>query len=96
MNAAEHDRGAFVVLSKHAHHATRHIAPLDSAVQLYRAARDAAQQRIPGPLGVAVAGVLADGAYRRGLSGHAGSLGEPETLLALAAAVLALPEGTPT
>lgn len=71
-----------------AHDATKHIAPQVSAVQLYRDAVAVAEQCIPGPLGVAVAGVLAIAAESRLISGLNGSLGEHKSTLALAVAVL--------
>lgn len=62
-----------------------------SARHLYDAAAAVAERRIPGPLGVAVAGVLAVAAESRRVRGLAGSLGEHKTTLALAIAVLELP-----
>lgn len=79
-----------------AHDVTQHIDSQVSAVQLYRDAAAVAEQRIPGPLGVAVAGVLAVAAESRRVSGLRGILGERETTLSLAVAVLELvPDGGP-
>jgi hypothetical protein len=85
--SAEHD--ALVRLVGLTHEATRHISHRASALQLYRDARDVAEQRLPGPLGVAVATVLAIAAENRRLSGLSGSLGADRSMMALAVAVLA-------
>lgn len=71
-----------------AHDATAHVASGVSAEQLYREAAHAAEQRIPGPLGTAVAGVLAVAAESRRVRRLRGNLGEHRTTMALALAVL--------
>jgi hypothetical protein len=71
-----------------AHDATAHVASGVSAEQLYREAAGIAEQRIPGPLGTAVAGVLAVAAESRRVRRLRGSLGEHRTTMALALAVL--------
>jgi hypothetical protein len=70
------------------HDATRHISHRTSALQLCRDASNVAEQRLPGPLGVAIAAVLAIAAERRRLSGVGGSLGADQPTMALAVAVL--------
>lgn len=75
-----------------AHDATRRIDPQTSARRLYLDAASVAERRIPGPLGTAVAGVLAIAAESRRVSRLAGNLGEHKTTLALAIAVLELPD----
>lgn len=71
-----------------AHEATRHIAPEVDAQQLYTEASSVAEQAIPGPVGTAVAGVLAIAAESRRVRRLRGSLGESQPMLALALAVL--------
>lgn len=85
MSAANPDLGRLVDA---AHAATRIVDSRISARQLYDEAAAVAEQRIPGPLGTAVAGVLAIAAEHRRVSGLRGSLGEHKTTLALAIAVL--------
>jgi hypothetical protein len=80
--SAEHD--ALVRLVGLTHDATRHISHRASVAQLYRDASDVAEQKLPGPLGVAVAAVLATAAERRRLSGIGGSLGADRPTMALA------------
>lgn len=70
------------------HDATAHVSHLTSVLQLYHDASNVAEQRLPGPLGVAVAAVLATAAERRRLSGVGGSLGADQPTMALAIAVL--------
>lgn len=70
------------------HEATKHLSSRTSALQLYRDARDVAEVRVPGPLGVAIAAELAAAAYRRGLAEVGGSLGASKSTMALAVAVL--------
>jgi hypothetical protein len=84
--SAEHD--ALVRLVRLTHDATRHVSHCTSVLQLYRDASDAAERRLPEPLGVAVAAVLATAAERRRLSGVSGSLGADQSTMALAVAVL--------
>lgn len=91
------DREELARLVGLAHDATKHIASEVSAVQLYRDAAAVAEQRLPGPLGVAVAGVLAIAAETRRVRGLNGILGEHHTMLSLAVAVLEiLPDEEPT
>jgi hypothetical protein len=91
------DREELARLVGLAHDATKHIASEVSAVQLYLDAAAVAEQRIPGPLGVAVAGVLAIAAESRRIRRLSGSLGEHRPTLALAVAVLEiLPDDGPT
>lgn len=82
------DRDEWTRLVGLAHDATRHLSHRTSALQLYRDARDRAEQRLPGPLGVAVACVLAEAAELRRLSGVGGCLGANKAAMALAIAVL--------
>lgn len=82
------DREELARLTGLAHDAVQHIASSVSAVKLYRDAAAVAEQRILGPLGVAVAGVLAIAAESRRVRGLNGILGEHETMLSLAVAVL--------
>jgi ribosomal protein S12 methylthiotransferase accessory factor YcaO len=84
--SAEHD--ALVRLAGLTHDTTRHVSHRTSVLQLYREASDVAEQRLPGPLGVAVAAVLATAAEHRRLSGVGGSLGADQSTMALALAVL--------
>lgn len=87
--SAEHD--ALVRLARLVgltHDATKHISHRTSVVQLYRDASDVAERRLPGPLGIAVAAVLAAAAEHRRLSGVGGSLGADQPTMALAVAVL--------
>jgi hypothetical protein len=84
--SAEHD--ALVRLIELTHDATMHIPHNTSVVQLYRDASDVAEQRLPGPLGIAIAAVLATAAERRWQSGVGGSLGADRPTMALAIAVL--------
>jgi hypothetical protein len=86
--SAEHD--ALVRLVGLIHDATRHVSYRISAVQLYRDASDVAELRLPGPVGVAVAAVLAIAAERQRLSGVGGSLGAERPMMALAVAVLGI------
>ena len=86
MANTEHD--ALVRLVGLTHDATKHVFHRTSVVQLYRDASDAAERRWPGPLGVAIAAVLATAAERRRLSGVGGSLGADRSMMALAIAVL--------
>lgn len=79
---------ALVRLLDLTHNATRHISHRASVLQLYRDASHVAEQRIPGPLGVAIAAVLATAAELRRLSGVGGSLGADHPTMALAVAVL--------
>lgn len=70
--------------------------PYDTdAVALYRRAAAHAEQVWPGALGLAVAGVLAIAAERRESTRIRGILGEHNTTLALALAVLARPLDQP-
>lgn len=69
--------------------ATEHIAPEVDAAQLYADAALAAEQRIPAPLGPAIAATLAMAAHKRRISGLRGNLGEQHTTMALALAALA-------
>lgn len=78
-----------------AHHATEDLAHDVQAVELYRAAALAAESQIPGPLGLAVAGVLAIAAEHRRVQRLRGNLGEHRTTLALALAVLAMEKAPP-
>lgn len=82
-------------LADHAYLATRHIDSSVSAEELYTDAASIAEQRIPGALGTAVAGVLAIAAENRRVSRLRGSLGEHHTMLALAVAVLESAVDTP-
>lgn len=76
-----------------AHEATEHVAHNVDAAQLFEEGARAAE-RLPEPLGVAVAGVLALAAYERRLTGLRGSLGASKTTMALALAALAwMPDG---
>lgn len=68
--------------------ATKHVSHRTSVLQLYRDASDVAEQRLPGPLGVGVAAVLAIAAENRRLSGVSGALGADQPTMALALAVL--------
>lgn len=87
------DREVLARLLVQVHDATENIDSRTDALALYREARDVAEQRIPGPLGVAVAAALAAAAYERFLSPiRNSSLGASKSSLALALAVLALPE----
>lgn len=79
-----------------AHDATAHIGFRTSAVQLYLDGSRAAERVIPGPLGVAIAGVLAMAAEERRAARIGGIMGERNTTLALALAVLELAVSTPT
>jgi hypothetical protein len=90
---SEHD--ALVRLVGLTHDATRHVSHLTNVVELYRDASDVAEQRLPGPLGVAVAAVLATAAEHRRLSGVGGSLGADQPTMALAVAVLEIVPGDP-
>lgn len=74
-----------------AHDTAGGIALAVDAAALYQAAATAAEQRIPGPLGVAVAGVLAMAAEHRRASGMRGALGANLSMLALAQRVLEHP-----
>lgn len=74
-----------------AHDAARGINLTTDAGELYRDAAAVAEQRIAGPLGVAVAGVLAMAAEHRRASGMRGALGADLTMLALATRVLEHP-----
>lgn len=85
------DREVLARLVGQAHDATAHLDTRADAAELFRRARDVAEQRIPGPLGVAVAAALAHAAYERSLSPVRGSLGASKSSLALALAVLDLP-----
>lgn len=71
-----------------AYAATRHIQAGVDAVQLYDEAARAAEDRIPGDLGGAIAGVLAMAAESRRNARLSGNLGEQRTTIALALAVL--------
>jgi hypothetical protein len=82
------DREEFARLVGLAHDATSHLASRTSALQLYRDARDVAEERLPGPLGVAVACVLAGAAYHRQQARVGGCLGADKSMMALAIAVL--------
>lgn len=76
-----------------AHEATKDVAHNVDAAQLFTDAARAAE-RLPGPLGTAVADVLALAAYERRPTGLRGNLGTPKTMTALALAVLAwMPDG---
>lgn len=70
-----------------AHDRTEHLGSDVSAVLLYEEAARAAE-RLPEPLGSAIAGVLAIAAVERRSSGLRGCLGESRTMLSLALAVL--------
>jgi hypothetical protein len=83
-------RGELARLVDTAHEATVHLAPATSAVALYLEASSVAEARIPGPLGTAVAGVLAIAAEQRIASGLRGNLGEHRTMLNLATQVLSV------
>lgn len=63
--------------------ATQQVGSEVQAVELYKAAALAAEQHVPVPLGLAVAGVLAIAAEKRRVSGLHGNLGEHRTTLAL-------------
>lgn len=71
-----------------AHEAARRIPHGTHAVTLYRRASAAAADIVPGPLGLAIAGVLEIAALNRELTGLAGVLGEHNAMLSLALAVL--------
>lgn len=88
------DREALSGLISKVHNATAHLDAHASALQLYREARDAAEQCLPGPVGVAVAAVLAEAAVTRAQSPIGGSLGASKSLLALAVAVLEMVPGS--
>jgi hypothetical protein len=89
VTAADHaDARALRPLLTAVHNATIDIDSRASALKLYRNARDAAQEAIPGPLGVAVATVLGQAAYERSMSPIGGSLGASKAMMALAMAVL--------
>lgn len=75
-----------------AHERVAHVRHDVDAVALYREAARAAE-RLSGPLGVAVAGVLAEAAERRRMTGLRGHLGCSNTMTALALAVLDGPPG---
>lgn len=81
-------------LLNHAHDTAGDIGYAEDAAALYQDATDVAEQRIPGPLGVAVAGVLAMAAEHRRASGARGALGADLTMLALARRVLELQPAT--
>lgn len=82
------DRDDLIRLVGLAHDATQHLPDTTSAVQLYLDAARAAEARFPGPIGVAVAGVLAIAAETRRVNRLGGNLGEHRTTIALALAVL--------
>jgi len=82
------ERDALVRLVGLTHEATRHVSHRTNVVQLYRDASAVAERRFPGPLGIAVAAVLATAAEHRRLSGVGGSLGADQPMMALAVAVL--------
>ena len=92
---ADETRAELCRLIDAAHDVAVHIDASVSAVQLYLDAARVAEQRIPGPVGTAVAGVLAVAAEDRRLSGLRGVLGEQKTTLALAVAVLGSLPDTP-
>jgi hypothetical protein len=83
-------RGELAGLDDAAYEHTAHLDPRASAVALYLEASAAAEQRITGPLGTAIAGVLAIAAEQRIASGLRGNLGEHRTMLALATQVLSV------
>lgn len=89
------ERDALVRLVGLTHDATMHVSHRASVVQLYLDASGVAERRLPGPLGVAVAAVLATAAERRRLSGVGGSLGADRPTMALAVAVLEIVPGDP-
>ena len=62
------------------------------AADLYDRAAVLAEHRLPAPLGVAVAGVLAMAAHERRVAELGGCLGASKVMLALALAVLELPD----
>lgn len=78
----------------HAHRQVKRLLPDQSTdgVDMLRRAADAAQERISGELGIAVAAVLLTAWEQRRASGLNGVLGLPNATLALALAVLTLPE----
>ena len=80
-----------------AHEATRDIAHNVDVAQLFDDGARAAE-RMPEPLGAAVAGVLALAAYERRLTAHhrQDSLGASKTTMALALAALAWTPGERT
>ncbi len=86
------EREELIRLITVAHRAIRQLASGTDARQLYRDAAATAERTIPGPVGAGVAGVLAMAAEQRRISGMSGCLGEQNTTLALAVAVLAAGE----
>lgn len=72
-----------------AHRAVAGLPHDTDACALYRRAAGVAQARLPDPLALSVAGVLALAAENRRVSGVCGALGADTTMLALALAVLA-------
>jgi hypothetical protein len=92
---ADETRAELCRLIDAAHSRVVGLVASTSAVQLYLDAARVAEQRIPGPVGTAVAGVLAVAAESRRLSGLRGVLGESEITLALAVAVLGMRSDTP-
>lgn len=82
------DRAELSRLLTLAHDAVAHIGFRTDAVQLYLDGSRAAERVIPGPLGVAIAGVLALAAQERCAARIGGVMGERSTTLALAVAVL--------
>lgn len=81
-------RGELARLCDASYEVTAHLAPHASAVALYLEASAAAEERIRGPLGTAIAGVLAIAAEQRIGAGLRGWQGEHRTMLALATMVL--------
>lgn len=80
-------------LTTAAYHAVHHLPYDTDLMDLYRRAAERAEQVWPGQLGTAVAGVLALAAEERRVAGVRGILGERNTTMALALAVLAHPTG---
>lgn len=89
------DREEFGRLVGLAHDATKHLSAYASALDLYRDARDVAEERLPGLLGIAVACVLAGAAEHRRQSPIGGSLGANKSTMALAIAVLEMVPDAP-
>jgi hypothetical protein len=69
------------------HRIAKKIDSRTSAEQLYRDAAAVAEQRVPGQLGTVLAAVLIEAAELRKHSGMRGSLGAPNSMLALAVIV---------
>lgn len=85
-------RADLVRLTAVAHDRTESLPSSAPAADLYDRAAQHAEHRIPGPLGTAIAGVLAMAAHERRATGIGGCLGAPRVMLALALAVTELPD----